>query len=77
MGKATTATAEPFVGGLQCLDATFRPINHAYVHSSASGSGDSCPKPDMRSTDSNTDNSRPNTGHYTYGNPACASAWLF
>lgn len=50
------------------MDATFRPINHAYVHSSASGSGDSCPKPDMRSSDSNTDNSRPNTGHYSYGN---------
>ncbi|PVD27655.1 hypothetical protein C0Q70_12822 [Pomacea canaliculata] len=52
-----------------CMDATFRPINHAYVHSSASGSGDSCPKPDMRSSDSNTDNSRPNTGHYSYGCP--------
>ncbi|CAL1527760.1 unnamed protein product [Lymnaea stagnalis] len=42
-------------------DSGFRPINHAYVHSSASGSGDSCQKPDMRSSDSNTDNSRPNT----------------
>ncbi|XP_059143343.1 roundabout homolog 1-like isoform X3 [Physella acuta] len=47
-------------------DSGFRPINHAYVHSSASGSGDSCQKPDMRSSDSNTDNSRPNTGHYSY-----------
>ncbi|BFZ13792.1 hypothetical protein BsWGS_16832 [Bradybaena similaris] len=42
-------------------DSGFRPINHAYVHSSASGSGDSCQKPDLRSSDSNTDNSRPNT----------------
>ncbi|KAK3764612.1 hypothetical protein RRG08_008492 [Elysia crispata] len=46
---------------LEAPGAGFRPINHAYVHSSASGSGDSCNKPDMRSSDSNTDNSRPTT----------------
>ncbi|GFO45482.1 roundabout homolog 1-like, partial [Plakobranchus ocellatus] len=52
---------------LEAPGGGFRPINHAYVHSSASGSGDSCQKPDMmRSSDSNTDNSRPNTGHYSY-----------
>ncbi|XP_048254248.1 roundabout homolog 2-like isoform X2 [Haliotis rufescens] len=44
------------------MESAFRPINHAYVHSSASGSGDSCQKPELRTSDSNTDNSRPNTG---------------
>lgn len=47
---------------LQGMESAFRPINHAYVHSSASGSGDSCQKPELRTSDSNTDNSRPNTG---------------
>ncbi|XP_041372950.1 roundabout homolog 2-like isoform X3 [Gigantopelta aegis] len=44
-----------------CMESAFRPINHAYVHSSASGSGDSCQKPDMKNSDSNTDNSRQNS----------------
>ncbi|XP_076457798.1 roundabout homolog 2-like isoform X2 [Babylonia areolata] len=63
VGGGTSGMAKPLQSS--CLEATFRPINQAYVHSSASGSGDSCPKPgDVRSSDSNTDNSRPNTGHY-------------
>ncbi|KAL8616173.1 hypothetical protein ACOMHN_066659 [Nucella lapillus] len=64
VGGGPGGMAKPLQGS--CMDATFRPINQAYVHSSASGSGDSCPKPgDMgRSSDSNTDNSRPSTGHF-------------
>ncbi|KAK6168335.1 hypothetical protein SNE40_020892 [Patella caerulea] len=46
-------------GSNTCMESTFRPINHAYVHSS--GSGDSCQKPELRSSDSHSENSGPNT----------------
>ncbi|KAK3587010.1 hypothetical protein CHS0354_016990 [Potamilus streckersoni] len=44
----------------QGMDHMFRPINHGYIPCSE-GSADSCHKPDVASSDSNTDNSRPNT----------------
>ncbi|XP_064595276.1 roundabout homolog 1-like isoform X2 [Liolophura sinensis] len=42
-------------------ESVFRPINQGYIHQ-GSGSSDSCIKPDINSSGSNTDNSRPNTG---------------
>ncbi|ESO88452.1 hypothetical protein LOTGIDRAFT_165578 [Lottia gigantea] len=61
-GRSHQGSNQPNVGIYEtCMESTFRPINHAYVHSSASGSGDSCQKPELRSSDSHSDNSRPNT----------------
>ncbi|KAL8568639.1 hypothetical protein ACOMHN_035091 [Nucella lapillus] len=50
-GGGTWSTFERSTAGSRCLDATFRPVNHAYVHSSASGSGDSGHVTGMRIAD--------------------------